>query len=163
MSTPTPQPPAPKPSTPAGLSPLELAPQPQPAPFPIGKEGSSCTTEGVLVEVRPAFLPEHSSAGERKFTFAYRIRMTNTGPASVQLRRRAWLIITASGERKAVEGEGVVGQQPLLRPGASFEYTSYCPLEEPWGTMEGVYTFERGDGEEFPVRVARFFLVSPHV
>lgn len=118
---------------------------------------------GVRVVATPTFVPEHSDPKQRKFTFAYRIRITNVGDRVVTLLRRQWLIVDGEGDRKVVEGDGVVGQQPTLTPGEHFEYTSFCPLEEPWGTMEGTFAFATEHGDTIAAKVGRFFLVSPHV
>jgi ApaG protein len=125
--------------------------------------GSDTTTDGIRVVVTPSFLPEHSDAKQRKYTFAYRIRITNTSERVVTLLRRQWMIVDSEGDRKVVSGDGVVGQQPTLTPGAHFEYNSYCPLSQPWGTMEGTFAFATEHGESIAARVGRFFLVSPHV
>jgi ApaG protein len=120
--------------------------------------GSTCVTRGFRVDVSPRYIPEQSDPDAGKFVFAYRIRISNEGQTRAQLLSRHWVIVDADGERHDVQGEGVVGQQPDLAPGQSFEYTSYCPLETPWGTMEGTYTFRAQGGEEFRVNVARFYL-----
>lgn len=137
--------------------------------------GSEALTRGVRVQVTPSFLADRSDPrGERsrsgdtssgRFVFGYRIRITNESQAPVQLLSRHWIIVDADGERSEVKGDGVVGQQPVLAPGQSFEYSSICPLATPWGTMEGSYRFREAlgpgnHGEEFSVAIARFFLVS---
>lgn len=124
--------------------------------------GSDITTGGVRVQVTPRYLPQQSDPEGGKYLFAYSITLTNDTARPVQLRSRRWLIVDADGESHEVEGEGVVGQQPHIAPGRSFEYTSFCPLPTPWGTMEGAYTMIDEDGATFPVRIARFYLVSPH-
>jgi ApaG protein len=132
--------------------------------------GSDTITDGVRVVVEPKYLADRSEpavgarGGAGKYVFSYRIRITNQSERIVQLISRKWIIVDGDGERGEVNGEGVVGQQPVLGPGQSFEYTSFCPLTTPWGTMEGSYQFEdfgAGAGEPFEVRVGRFFLVSP--
>ncbi|MDX2115234.1 MAG: Co2+/Mg2+ efflux protein ApaG [Planctomycetota bacterium] len=122
--------------------------------------GSNVVSNGFRVEVRPEYLAEQSRPAQRKWVFAYRIRILNQSHRRARLRARHWIIVDADGERHDVVGEGVVGLQPTLNPGQQFEYSSYCPLETPWGTMEGSYTFEGDDGETFEVTVGRFFLVS---
>lgn len=124
------------------------------------KHGSECVTRSVRVRVHPAFLPDHSHPGENKFVFGYRIRVTNEGDVRVRLLSRHWIIVDGDGTRREVKGDGVVGQQPELAPGAFFEYSSYCPLEHPWGTMEGSYQMVDHLGERFDVRIERFYLVS---
>ena len=125
--------------------------------------GSEACTLGVRVVVRPVYLPQQSRPSENQWVFAYRVRMVNESGRTVQLRTRHWTIVDADGERRSVDGEGVVGQQPLLEPGGAFEYTSFCPLETAWGTMEGTFRFEAMDHAEpaeFDAVVARFYLVS---
>jgi ApaG protein len=122
--------------------------------------GSSCVTRGIRVDVAPQYLREQSDPDAGKFVFSYRIRVTNEGAVAAQLVSRHWIIVDADGERHDVRGEGVVGQQPLLGPGQSFEYSSYCPLETPWGTMEGTYAFRTDDGATFDAVVARFYLAA---
>lgn len=117
-------------------------------------------TRGVRVKVSPAFMPQHSDADARRYVFAYRIRITNESDAPVKLLTRHWAIVDAEGERHEVEGEGVIGQQPDLAPGASFEYSSFCPLATTWGTMEGRYAMRTAEGQKFDVAVARFYLVA---
>lgn len=125
--------------------------------------GSVAITHGFRVSVTPQFLPDHSSVDERRWVFAYRIRIANESERTAQLVSRRWLIINSKGERHEVEGEGVIGQQPTLAPGESFTYSSFCPLDTPWGTMEGRYTMEP-TGEladaPFEIEIARFYLVS---
>jgi len=123
--------------------------------------GSSAVTHGVRVDVEPSFLEGHSNPYENQFIFQYQICITNESDETVTLRTRHWIIIDEHGDREDVEGEGVIGMQPTLKPGESFEYESYCPLETRWGTMEGVYHFESEGGEMFDVPIARFYLVAP--
>lgn len=120
--------------------------------------GSDSTTAGVRVTVAPTFEPDHSDADSPQYVFSYRIRITNTSDQPARLVARRWLIIDAHGAREEVSGEGVIGQQPRLMPGESFEYASFCRLRTRWGTMEGAYTMQRDDGETFDVNVARFYL-----
>ncbi len=122
--------------------------------------GSSCKTDGIRVEVNPAFLPEHSDPGEDRFVFSYRIRITNDSEQQVQLLTRHWIIIDGDGVRHDVEGDGVVGEQPTLHPGEFFEYASWCPLRTSWGTMEGSFGMIGGEGDSLDVQVARFYLVA---
>ncbi len=86
--------------------------------------------------------------------------VTNESEGIVRLLSRKWSIVDADGDANAVSGEGVVGQQPLLRVGESFEYSSFAPLETSWGTMEGSFVFARSDDSLFEARIARFYLVS---
>ncbi len=123
--------------------------------------GSAALTNGIRVVTSPLFLADQSDPRARRYLFAYRIRITNEGTVGARLMSRRWLIVNAHGQHDEVEGEGVIGQQPYLAPGESFEYSSYCPLNTPWGTMEGGYTFELEGGEEFEATIARFYLVAP--
>ena len=106
-------------------------------------------------------MTEQSRPAEREYMFAYRIRIANEGDAPAQLISRHWVIVDAQGNRHDVEGPGVVGRQPRLEPGQIFEYSSYCPLKTPWGTMEGAFLMRRDDSSEFEATVARFYLAAP--
>ena len=127
---------------------------------PVQAKGSEAVTEGVRVRVLPSFLPDQSDPDRGRYVFAYQVRITNESPQSVRLLSRKWRIIDANGDEKAVEGEGVVGQQPTIEPGKHFDYSSFCPLETGWGTMEGEYRLERSEGGVIEARIARFYLVS---
>lgn len=116
------------------------------------------TTEDITVRVRPVYLDGQSSVIERKFVFAYFIRIENDGPDSVQLLRRHWFIQDGDGEVKEVEGEGVVGSQPEISAGRFHEYNSFCVLESFEGTMEGTYLMQRPNGEQFNVVIPKFTL-----
>ncbi len=116
-------------------------------------------TRGLRVEAAAQYLPSESDPERGRFIFIYRIRITNEGHRNVQLKSRAWLIIDAKSKREEVRGEGVVGKQPRIAPGETFEYTSYCPLRTDWGTMEGHFDFAFEDGEEFFAEVGRFYMV----
>jgi ApaG protein len=116
------------------------------------------TTENITITVRPLYLDGQSDAIARKFVFAYFISIENNGPEPVQLLRRHWFIRNASDELREVEGEGVVGQQPVIHPAKEHEYNSYCVLDTFEGTMEGTYLMRRPNGELFYVVVPRFTL-----
>ena len=120
-------------------------------------------TEGIRVRVRPSFSLADSDPSDGTFVFSYTISMANEGESTAQLLWRHWRIHDAVGEDSMVDGEGVVGEQPVLRPGESHEYRSYCVLRSPVGYMEGHYTFARPDGEKFDVEVPRFHLNGPIV
>jgi ApaG protein len=122
--------------------------------------GSDTLTRGVRVRVTPSFLPEQSSPEHGKYLFGYRITISNEGARRVQLLSRHWIIIDADGERHEVKGPGVVGETPTIEPGDSHTYSSFCPLETPWGTMEGTYQMRDGDGEEFDAAIGRFVLTT---
>ena len=121
------------------------------------------STEGIRVEVLPRFSLADSDPDEGSFVFSYTINMENEGEAAAQLLFRHWRIHDAVGEDSLVDGEGVVGEQPVLERGESHEYQSYCVLRSPAGFMEGHYTFVRDDGKEFRVEVPRFQLNGPLV
>jgi ApaG protein len=116
------------------------------------------TTEGIRIVVQPIFLDGQSDALHRKFVFAYFIRIENHTQQPVLLLRRHWFIRHSSGRVEEVEGEGVVGKQPAIQPGKSFEYNSYCILETLEGTMEGTYLMQRQSGELFRVTIPKFTL-----
>jgi ApaG protein len=120
---------------------------------------STAVTEGIRVNVRSEFRPDRSERG--KFLFTYTVRVTNEGGEAAQLLSRHWIIVDASGERHEVVGDGVVGKQPVLQPGESFEYTSFCVLDTPHGSMRGKYGMRRPDGTAFEARIAPFPLVVP--
>lgn len=120
------------------------------------------TTDGITVTVRPVFIEEQSSPAEDKYVWAYKVRIENGGTETVQLINRHWKITDDRGRREEVKGPGVVGEQPVLKPGESFEYTSGCPLRTPSGFMVGTYEMQRLDGSRFTVRIPMFSLDSPH-
>ena len=118
----------------------------------------SRTTEGIRVSAQPFFLAEQSSVEEGRFVFAYQIRIENVGESAARLVWRHWLIHDPVGGDHEVEGEGVVGEQPSLDPGESFESQSFCILHSPEGHMEGTYQFVRADGTSFRAIIPRFLL-----
>ena len=111
-----------------------------------------------LVEVAPQYLPDQSSPDEDVYVFAYTITVTNTGEVTAQLIARTWNVNDANGHTEKVRGLGVVGQQPLLKPGQSFEYTSGTRLRTPTGTMYGSFFCVAEDGEKFDADVPMFVL-----
>jgi len=127
-----------------------------------GERGYTATTDGIAVSVKPIFLEDQSSPTDNHYVWAYRVRIENRGAATVQLRNRHWVITDALGRIQEVRGAGVVGEQPVLKPGESFEYTSGTPLPTPSGIMEGTYQMERENGERFDVTIPAFSLDSPH-
>ena len=110
------------------------------------------------IEVEPQYLPEQSAPGQNVYSFAYTITITNTGEVPAQLISRHWIIANAAGELEEVKGLGVVGHQPLLKPGEAFQYTSGCRLRTPSGTMHGSYFCVAEDGERFEVEIPEFAL-----
>jgi ApaG protein len=121
------------------------------------------STDGIRVRVLPRFSLADSDTADGTFVFSYQIEMENEGDRAAQLLFRHWLIHDAAGDDTEVDGEGVIGEQPLLNPGESHEYRSYCVLRSPVGYMEGYYTFARPDGKRFRVEVPRFNLNGPFV
>jgi ApaG protein len=117
----------------------------------------------IEVQVRTRFLPEQSTPDERRFVFAYTIRIHNGGRIAARLVSRHWLITDDEGKVQEVRGEGVVGEQPWLRPGDDFEYTSGAVLETPTGTMHGSYQMLADDGTRFDAPIAPFTLSVPRV
>ena len=120
--------------------------------------GYNATTDEITINVRPVYLEAQSDFMQRKFVFAYFIRIENHGTSSVQLLRRHWLINHAGGRVEEVEGEGVVGKQPVIPPGEFHEYNSFCVLDSFEGTMEGTYLMHRANGEYFRATIPKFVL-----
>lgn len=118
------------------------------------------TTETVKVTVRPAYLDGRSSAIARRFVFAYFVRIENEGTDEVQLLRREWIVTDAEGRVETVEGEGVVGRQPVIGPGEAHEYQSFCELTTFEGTMSGTYLMQREGGARFRAQIPQFHLVA---
>ena len=120
------------------------------------------TTKSIRVTVVPVFLDEHSSPEDAKYVWAYEVRIENLGDETVQLINRHWSITNSLGQTETVRGPGVVGEQPILKPGDYFEYTSGAPLSTPSGLMVGTYQMEDNDGKVFDVCIPAFSLDSPH-
>ncbi|MCC6828195.1 MAG: Co2+/Mg2+ efflux protein ApaG [Novosphingobium sp.] len=118
-------------------------------------------TEGITVRVAVNFLPEQSRIEAGKWFWVYHIRIENDSDQAVQLLTRHWRITDGRGGINIVDGEGVVGEQPLLRPGDAHDYVSGCPLTTPQGSMEGHYTFRRADGSELRAAIPFFPLAAP--
>lgn len=119
-------------------------------------------TDGIKVSVTPFFLEDQSSPDEDHYVWAYQIVIENLGDETVQLRNRYWRITNANGQVEEVEGPGVVGEQPVLNPGDSFQYTSGAPLNTASGIMVGSYEMEGANGRMFDVAIPAFSLDSPH-
>ena len=121
------------------------------------------TTQGVTVSVTTNYLPDYSSPAQEHFVFAYRIDIRNDSTQTLKLLRRHWHIHDASGPAREVEGEGVVGRQPVLEPGESHQYVSGCNLKSGMGKMRGTYLMERlGSGQQFCVDIPEFTLMVPY-
>jgi ApaG protein len=118
----------------------------------------TATTNGITITVHPVYLDGQSDMVNRKFVFAYFVRISNNSAETVRLVRRHWMIIDANGQVKHVEGEGVVGQQPVISPGQSHDYNSFSVLETFEGSMEGSYVMRLPSGEEFQAVIPRFSL-----
>ena len=119
-------------------------------------------TDSIRVTVVPSFLENQSEPDNLKFVWAYTIGVENLGPETVTLLTRHWVITDGLGRRQDVRGDGVVGEQPTLRPGQRFEYTSGCPLTTPSGLMVGSYGMITSMGRQFDVAIPAFSLDSPH-
>ncbi len=119
---------------------------------------SEAVTHNVRVEVESKYAPEYSQPFQGQWRFIYTIRITNEGDERVQLLRRHWIITDATGHIEEVEGEGVIGQQPVLGPGESFQYSSWCSLTTAKGVMKGTYAMISRSGEHFDVEIAPFAL-----
>jgi ApaG protein len=123
---------------------------------------SEATTRGFRVCVRSAYVAERSQPERGQWFFAYTVEISNEGRDTAQLVSRHWIITDANGHVEEVKGPGVVGEQPVLAPGESFEYTSACPLPTPFGSMHGTYQMVSTTGARFDIRVAPFSLSAPH-
>jgi ApaG protein len=121
----------------------------------------NATTRSIAVSVEPFFVEDQSRPDEQRWVFGYRVTIANRGSEPVQLLGRHWRITDARGRMVEVRGEGVVGEQPRLEPGQSFEYTSGTPLPTPTGVMLGSYQMVTDGGEEFDVRIPPFSLDAP--
>lgn len=119
-------------------------------------------TRSIRVSVEPVYLEDQSSPADGHYVWAYHVRIENIGRQTVQLRNRHWRITDSSGRIQEVRGPGVVGLEPILTPGDSFEYTSGTPLNAPSGIMVGRYEMETSDGHRFEVDIPAFSLDSPH-
>ena len=122
---------------------------------------SDALTRGIRVQVESIYVPERSAPDAARYFYAYHVRISNQGEEPAQLISRVWIITDGNGDVQRVEGPGVVGNQPLLGPGETFEYTSFCPLTTPFGTMHGTYRMVRPSGESFDAEIAAFTLAVP--
>lgn len=124
---------------------------------------SSALTRGILVTVRSEYMADRSSTSGKQYAFAYTVNIANQGTETAQLRSRHWIISDAFGEVQEVRGEGVVGAQPVLRPGEEFEYTSWCVIATPSGSMRGTYQMVTSEGDRFEAEIAPFSLSPPQL
>ena len=127
----------------------------------VAETSSTAVTEGIRVRVQSQYLPDQSSPTDDRYVFAYTITISNEGTATAQLKTRHWIITDGRGVVEEVRGDGVVGEQPRLTPGQSFQYTSGCVLTTAVGTMQGTYQMWRDDGSSFDAAIAPFSLASP--
>ncbi len=128
-----------------------------------GRAGSyALTTRDITVSVRPIYLDDQSTPAASHYVWAYQVNIANNGVQTVQLISRHWRITDAHGQITEVKGDGVVGEQPILNPGDSFEYTSGTPLNTPSGIMVGTYQMVSDEGEHFDIGIPAFSLDSPH-
>lgn len=123
---------------------------------------SEAVTRGVRVHVQSEYSPERSQPSKSEWFFLYTITITNEGSETVQLLTRHWIITDGTGHVEEVRGPGVVGKQPILKPGEAFEYTSGCPLTTPFGMMQGTYQMITEGGDRFDATVAPFTLSEPY-
>lgn len=123
----------------------------------------SAQTRNIVVRVAVSFMPEQSEPARGRWFWSYHIRIENEGSQAVQLLARHWLITDGRGGRHDVRGEGVVGEQPVIEPGKSYDYVSGCPLQTPTGSMEGSYHMVAEDGSTFEAAIPRFPLIGPAV
>jgi ApaG protein len=123
---------------------------------------SEAVTRGVRVRVESEYAPDRSQPSKNQWFFLYTITISNESSETVQLLTRHWVITDGTGHVEEVRGPGVVGKQPILRPGEEFQYTSGCPLPTPFGVMEGTYQMVTDGGERFDARIAPFTLSEPY-
>lgn len=123
---------------------------------------SDTTTRGIRVQVQSFYDEERSSPAESYYFFAYTVTISNQGEEAAQLVSREWIITDGNGDTQRVQGPGVVGERPVLAPGAAFEYTSFCPLSTPVGSMHGSYLMVLTNGQRFEAEIAPFSLAVPH-
>jgi ApaG protein len=117
---------------------------------------------GIRIEVEASYISERSEPERSRYFFSYDVRISNVGTEAAQLVSRRWVITDGEGAVQVVEGPGVAGEQPLIAPGSSFEYTSFCPLPTPYGTMHGSYKMVCPGGDTFEATIAPFTLAVPH-
>jgi ApaG protein len=122
----------------------------------------TATTRGITVSVEPTYLDARSSPDDAQYFWAYRVIIENHGQETVQLLSRHWMISNSRGELTEVKGTGVIGEQPVLKPGGSHEYTSGAPLDTPSGMMGGAYQMESETGERFDIEIPTFSLHRPN-
>jgi len=122
---------------------------------------SEAVTRGVRVSVESQYVEERSQPDNHVWLFSYHVQIANEGDETVQLVSRHWIITSGTGQVEEVQGEGVIGKQPVLAPGEAFEYTSFCSLRTPFGIMHGTYQMTNARGERFDAEIAPFQLGEP--
>jgi len=120
------------------------------------------TTHNIQIEVKPQFIPEESDKSKNYFFFAYSVKIKNLGNVPAQLLNRHWIITNGFGTTEEVRGPGVVGLQPIIMPGQDFEYSSFCSLATPTGSMRGTYQMSFDDGSNQEIPIPQFYLVEPN-
>lgn len=124
---------------------------------------TTAITKGVLVSVEVIYQPEHSNPRISRFVFSYNVVIENLSKVPVQLLRRHWIIFESNGTKREVEGAGVIGEQPIIQPNERFQYTSWCPIQNKIGYMEGSYLMKNEETEEvFEAEIPRFHLIPPN-
>ena len=123
---------------------------------------SDTTTRGIRIEVQSSYMPERSAPSDGQYLFEYHVRVSNIGTETAQLISREWIITNADGEVERVKGPGVVGEKPVLTPGTSFEYRSFCPLKTSVGSMQGSYQMVTANGDQFDAMISPFTLAVPN-
>ena len=128
----------------------------------IGSEKiTEAITSGIKVQVVSKYIPEHSNPDIPRYFFAYWVTITNDSESNITLLDRHWEITDATGKSDVVDGEGVIGKQPIINAGTSFSYNSFCPLETEFGMMTGHYKVKREDGHFIKIEIPKFQLISP--
>ena len=131
-------------------------------PSTRGVRTSDTTTRGIRIEVQSTYMPERSAPSDGQYLFEYHVRVSNVGDETAQLISREWIITNADGEVERVKGPGVVGEKPVLTPGTSFEYRSFCPLKTSVGSMQGSYQMVTANGDQFDAMISPFTLAVPN-
>ena len=142
--------------------PEEAGPRERWAPATRGVRTSDTTTRGIRIEVQSMYMPERSAPSDGQYLFEYHVRVSNVGTETAQLISREWIITNADGEVERVKGPGVVGEKPVLTPGTSFEYRSFCPLKTSVGSMQGSYQMVTANGDQFDAMISPFTLAVPN-
>ena len=142
--------------------PEEAGPRERWAPSTRGVRTSDTTTRGIRIEVQSVYMPERSAPSDGQYLFEYHVRVSNVGTETAQLISREWIITNADGEVERVKGPGVVGEKPVLTPGTSFEYRSFCPLKTSVGSMQGNYQMVTANGDQFDAMISPFTLAVPN-